>query len=418
VTVVQRFLALERWFRLPNSIYAFKVVLALCVFAVLVWAPTVRPWFISYALTSALPTIVIALTPTLGQSFLQFIFQILGTAVGNIFAMIILLIFHNVGGYIYNPYGLACLIVLFAIPFSYVIHEKPQLFVLGLLSMNSAGTLIITEYVQSVYANNPNFDSAPLRAGKGLAALSIAIVLVLCFQLLILRNPARHTLRKAIARLLEENLSYLAMLQAYCRALGPIDPKDRPSPNVVHRVERELKRREGKLQAHIIGMNPLITFAAAEPQWDAPFRSDSAVKILRGSQILLDRWSEARCAIGSEPLPPFISREFISILSPYRRQANVHLKASLYLCAASMASKLPLPLEIPKPGKLVSDLVHDALLLSSRFAKTEEGKEAVRSGDFARYWFFLLVMTSACRYADTIEEGCRMAYGSFEDKML
>ncbi|EJU01750.1 hypothetical protein DACRYDRAFT_116214 [Dacryopinax primogenitus] len=418
VTLIQRMIAVEQWFRSPNSIYAFKVVLALCVFAVLLWAPVVRGWFISYALTSALPTIVIALSPTLGQSYLQFTFQILGTAIGNIAGMILLLIFNHVGGYVYNPYGLACLVAVYAIPFIYVIHEKPQLFVLGLLSLNSAGVLIITEYVQADYVGNANFDSAPYRAGKGLAALSIAITLVLCFQLLILRNPARHTLRKALAHLIEEHLAYVTMLQAYCRALGPIDANDRPSHKNVLRVESELKRREAKLQARIIGMNPLISFAAAEPQWEAPFRSDAAVRIVRANQILLDRWSEARSAIGTEPFPAFISREFISVLSPYRRQAYVHAKVSLYLAAASMASKMPLPLEVPKAGKLISEMMHDALLLSSRFAKTDEGRETVKSGEFARYWFFLLVMTSACRQVSSIEEGCRLMYGSFEDKVL
>ncbi|KZT61392.1 hypothetical protein CALCODRAFT_447337 [Calocera cornea HHB12733] len=417
VTFIQQLLAIEQWFRSPDSIYAFKVVLALCVFAVLIWAPASRGWFISYGLTSALPTIVIALTPTLGQSFLQFTFQILGTAVGYIAGMIFLLIFHNVGGYFYNPYGLTCLIALYAIPLSYIIHEKPALFVLGLLSMNSAGVLIVTEYVQTVYAGTTTFDSAPYRTGKGLAALAIAITLVFCFQLFILRKPARHTLRKALASMLEEHLAYATMLQAYCRALGPIDPSVRPPRNVVLRVERELKRREAKLQGTIIGMNPLIAFAAAEPQWEAPFQSEASVKILRANQILLDRWSEARSAIGSEPFPDFVSREFIAVLSPYRRQANVHVKASLYLAAASMASKIPLPLEIPRPGKLVSELVHDALVLSSRFAKTEEGRESVKSGGFARYWFFLLVMTSACRQVEYVEDGCRMIYGSFEDKM-
>ncbi|KZO91193.1 hypothetical protein CALVIDRAFT_542043 [Calocera viscosa TUFC12733] len=417
VTRIQRLLAIEQWFRSPNSIYAFKVVLALCVFAVLLWAPAVRGWFISYSLTSALPTIVIALTPTLGQSLLVFTLQILGTALGYISGMILLLIFHNVGGYFYNPYGLACLVALYALPLVYIVHEKPALFVLGLLSLNSAGVLIITEYVQTVYLGATGFDSAPYRTGKGLAALAIAITLVFCFQLFILRNPARHTLRKALARLLEENLAYCSMLQAYCRALGPIDPNDRPPQNVVRRVEAELKRREAKLQGTIIGMNPLIAFAAAEPQWEAPFRSEAAVKILRANQILLDRWSEARSAIGSEPFPAFISREFISILSPYRRQANVHTKAALYLAAASMSSKIPLPLEIPKPGKLVSELVHDALVLSSRFAKTEEGRESVKSGEFARYWFFLLVMTSSCVQVEFVEDGCRMIHGSFEDKV-
>ncbi|KZO91191.1 hypothetical protein CALVIDRAFT_602427 [Calocera viscosa TUFC12733] len=418
VTFVQRLLAIERWFRSPTSVYSFKIVLALSIFCVLLFAPLVRGWFLSYALITALPNLVLALAPTLGGSFVSFGIQIVGTVIGNIASMVILLIFRNVGGWFYNPYGIACLLAVYAIPFAYLVNEKPQFFIFALLALNSCGATILTVYVNAVYEGNHDYNTPPYMAGIGLAALAVALALVFCFQLLILRNPARHALRVALARVIEDHLAYVTLLQAYCRALELIDPSDQVDPKIVRRVERELIRREDKLQAQIIDMNQLISFAALEPTWQKPFQKEAAAKVLRANQLLVDRWSETRSAIGSEPFPPFVSQQFVSILSPFRRQCYTVTKTSLYLAATSMASKIPLPLETPNPGRLVSDLVHDALLISFRYAKTEEGREIVQSGDFARYWFFLLVNMSALQHVADIEDACREIYGTFEDKML
>ena len=52
-----------------DSIYAGKTAAATTVFAILIYANTTRPWFISYGLTGGLITVVVALAPTLGEFF-------------------------------------------------------------------------------------------------------------------------------------------------------------------------------------------------------------------------------------------------------------------------------------------------------------------------------------------------------------
>ncbi|EJU01760.1 hypothetical protein DACRYDRAFT_116219 [Dacryopinax primogenitus] len=412
VTFGQRLLAVEKWFRSPTSVYAFKITLALCVFCVLIWAPVVRGWFISYALITALPNLILALASTLGATWLSFIIQILGTVIGNIAAMIILLIFRHVGGYLYNPYGIACLLAVYAFPLAYCVNEKPELFLFGF-----CGATILTVYVNTVDEAAANFNSPPFSAAIGLAALAVALGIVFCFQLLILRSPARHALRVALARLIEDHLSYVTMLQAYVRALELVDPADLPSPKVVHKVERDLKRGESDLQRRIMDMDELVAFAAAEPNWQRPFQRDAVGRVLRANQLLMDRWSETLAAIGSEPFPLWVSEQFISTLSPYRRSMFTLTKTSLFLVATSVASKIPLPIETPNPGRMTSDLVHDALLVSTRYTNTEEGRKTVKTGGFARYWFFLLANMSACAHVANIEDACREIYGTFEDKM-
>lgn len=59
------------------------------------------------------------------------------------------------------------------------------------------------------------------------------------------------------------------------------------------------------------------------------------------------------------------------------------------MCAATLTAKTPLPQDMPFAARkqAIADFVHDALVLSYRFAQTEEGRAAVMTGDVTRYWF-------------------------------
>lgn len=125
--------------------------------------------------------------------------------------------FHNVGGYALNPYGICAVLAVFALPLQYLLYEYPSYFVFCLLALNSAGAQIIYQHVYVNYYHRV-VDSPALRAGKAMAALSVALAIVLVFQLFILRTPARRTLRKTIAHLTYSMLAYNTILQAFARA--------------------------------------------------------------------------------------------------------------------------------------------------------------------------------------------------------
>lgn len=94
----------------------------------------------------------------------------------------------------------------------------------------------------------------------------------------------------------------------------------------------------------------------------------------------LDRFQEARIALGREPFDPFIIENLVSILSPYRKRAHRTAKISLYLSATSLLSKTPLPTEGATVEKHLLEFVEDAVIVSSRLATTEEGSRAVKEG--------------------------------------
>lgn len=70
----------------------------------MILAPSLTDFFVEYSLTAGSLTIVVAMAPTLGQSIVTFVLQILGTGFGSIFGVILLEIFKDLGGYAYNPY--------------------------------------------------------------------------------------------------------------------------------------------------------------------------------------------------------------------------------------------------------------------------------------------------------------------------
>lgn len=107
--------------------------------------------------------------------------------------------------------------------------------------------------------------------------LAIGLAISAIFQLLVLRNPARRTLRKAVAHVTMLNSSYMLILQAYVRASAsdlyddaltpadvprakaiPADPEHRASQAAIQRVEAELRKREVEIQESIIAVMPLL----------------------------------------------------------------------------------------------------------------------------------------------------------------
>ncbi|MBW0465952.1 hypothetical protein O181_005667, partial [Austropuccinia psidii MF-1] len=417
VNWLQRFLRIEKFLRSSESCCAFKVSCGVIVLAIMFRSSITRNFALEYSLNSAIITITVAITPTLGQSWISFLFQVSGQGLGLIYSMIVLEIFHNVGGYKYNPYGLVSSLGLFSIPLCYIIYTNPQLFVLALLAMNSAASLVYSEFLNQ----RRSFDSPPYRMGKSLATLAIAIGLVSFLQLFVLRNPGRRTLRKAVAKVMEANTAYTVILQSYVRATIPTSPTHRSSLSAIRRVQKDLIKREMQIQNDITALVPLIKFARAEPSFVQPFNMAEYVKIANANQLILDRNRDARIAIGTNPLPEVILKEFVEKLAPYRAQLLPKIKTSLYLCTSTLHSKFPLPEKLnstTEEMKYATEIFHDALVLSSRLADSPEGLKLVKSPELTRYWLYLLSMTSVSYQLESIQESAKKLFGTLEDQPL
>ncbi|KAG8888780.1 hypothetical protein FRB98_006792 [Tulasnella sp. 332] len=426
-----------------TSLFALKAAAAATVYAMFIYAAKTRSWFVSYALSSGLLTIVLALAPTLGQSAVTFILQIGGSSIGYLLGLAVLSIFNNVGGYKYNPYGVVSLMTLLCIPLQYIMacrsrsststcmsshiglgscslqYEHPKYFAFSFLSLNGAGVLIISEWIYRVHDHDYLFDSPAFRTGKALTATAMAVLVCAIFQLFVLRNPARRTLRNALAKVTYANLAYLTMLSAFVRAAVPADPSHQVPEQAVARVHKELKKREMQIQGDIIAMMPLIFFSSAEPSLSKPFNPKLILRAIRVNQVILDRLREGRAAIGTTRIDDVILKNFVTVLSPYRRRSARAAKNILGMCAATLNAKTPLPEDMPFLGrhKALADLVHDGLLLSYRFANTEEGRRAARTDDFTRYWFYVVSLNSIFPQLDDFEVILEEMFGRLEDRL-
>lgn len=404
--------AVNQFMKTDQSIYSLKVAAISSVFSVLFYAPETRPWFNSFAMQAGLLASLVAFEQTLGQSIILFVTQVLGSGLGTVVALAVVEIFHDVGGYNFNPYGVCAFSVLYALPLQYVIYEKPRLFVFGLLALASYGSLVIHEAVLVNYAHIP-FDAPSLATGKTFASLALAIGLVLIFQLFILRVPARRKLRIAMGELIYSTLAYVTIFQAYVQAVIPNGTTKRIPAAAVKRVERELIQRESQIFGEMMGISSLIVAAAAEPS-SVPWRPQIPNRILQANGLLIDRFQEARIALGSGDIDPFILENMIQMLAPYRRQAHMTAKISLYLSATSLLSKTPLPYTTITIDKHLQDFIEDAVIISSRLASTEVGATAVKEDSFTRFWFYILCVGDMPRHLKEIEMVCKDMFGNLE----
>jgi hypothetical protein len=138
--------------------------------------------------------------------------------------------------------------------------------------------------------------------------------------------------------------------------------------------------------------------------------------------------------LGRGAFDPFILENMIHVLSPYRRQAQLTAKLSLYLSATSLLSKSPLPHDAIIVDKHLQDFIEDAVIVSARIATSEEGATAVKEGkhnscqslqgeslssafldSFTRFWFYILCVGDIPRHLKEIELVCKDMCGSLED---
>ncbi|KAI7943577.1 hypothetical protein MJO28_011105 [Puccinia striiformis f. sp. tritici] len=406
-TLLDRALLIEQFLRTPDSICAAKVACAVTTLAILYWSDSTREFAVTYNINTAILPLVFAINPTLGQSWLSFILQISGAAIGLLYGTMVLEIFRNVGGHKYNPYGIIAAMTLFSVPMNYLLYTKPKLFIMSALSMISAGTLIYPIYL----SQNTAFDSPAQRMGKNLTSLAVALAIVSLLQLLVLRNPARRTLRKAVANLMRANTAYTVILQAYVSSTIPIDPRHRPPPYAIQRVARDLIKREVELQDDITALMPLMKFAGVEPSLGKPFNVVEYSKIARANQLILDRNRDARIAIGTTPLPKAILTEFVEKLAPYRGPALSRINTSFYLCTSTLQSKFPLPETLNSTGNggFGQDIFHDALVLACRLAASPEGLLLVKR-------LYLSSINSSPYQLASIQESAQKLFGRLEDE--
>ncbi|PLW14809.1 hypothetical protein PCASD_19381 [Puccinia coronata f. sp. avenae] len=402
VSLMRRLNAIDRFFRDPNSVYSFKVSCALSVIATLFWADKTRKFALDYGLSASVLTAAVGVTPTLGQTWLSFVSQLIGQGFGLLYGTVMVKLFSDIGGYRYNPYGLVAAMTLLSLPMSYILYTKPQLFVIPFLAMNSAGSLVYIEYINQ---HRP-FDSPALRLGKSLVCLIIAILIVTCIQMFVLRNPAKHTLRSSVAKLIQTNSQYAMILDSFIEAVMASDPSLRPSEETLSQVNAYMIKKEDAIQRDILSLIPLLGFATMEPSLGTPESTGEYLKILRANQAILDRNRETRIAIGNAPFSELVLKEFADVLKPHRQRASQQICSTFHICMASLKAKLPMPTPNTLPlstHEFSQQIFHEAVQLSVCLAQSPGGIALLQDDELTRYWTYLLSTNGVLVQLDIVQ---------------
>ncbi|BGP28691.1 hypothetical protein JCM10296v2_000427 [Rhodotorula toruloides] len=411
--VVQKIARVERWFWQQRSIYAAKVAMATTVYSVFALAPTLQQHvFLRIGQVSALITVIVAVAPTLGGTLSTWLLQVSGTGAGALVGLIVLEIFHNVGGYKYNPYGLVAFGALWYAWSSYKFLQHPAKYTQSLLYVTGYSAMVIQEHL---YNDEPSvrrsFDSPGLRFGFTIASLGISMAISAVFQLFVFRQPARRRLRLQLADVLFALSSYNTMLQCFVNLVAPADEAPVPRQEALAKVQHELIKRESKIQASILALAPTFQFAKVEPKWWAPFKADTLLKIIRAQQVILDRLREARTAVGMKGFNPTIHHDFANVLFPYRLHSQRLARTLFYLGATSLLSKTQLARDVPSSKPTWASFEHDALVLSRRMSRLPRGERELKRPGFLRYWFYLVSLGSVSTELEELEKHLGELFG-------
>ncbi|BGP12619.1 hypothetical protein JCM10213_008755 [Rhodosporidiobolus nylandii] len=403
----------EKWFWKQRSLYAFKVTLGTTVYTVFALAPFLQEHvFLKIGQVSALITILVAIQPTLGGTLSTWFLQISGTGAGALVGLVVLEIFHSVGGYTYNPYGIVGLGALWFAVSSYYFYKYPSRYTQTLLFCTGYGGITLQEYwYNDLPKVRENYDSPPLRFGYTIASLVISMGISAIFQLLVFRQPARRRLRLQLADTMFALSAYNSLFQAYVNLVAPPDEAPPPAPDALAKVQRELTKRENNIQSMVLALAPTYNFAEVEPQWWAPFKGKTLLKVIKSQQIILDRLRESRTAVGLRGFNPTIHHDFANVLFPYRLHSQRLARTLFYLGATSLLAKTQLARDVPSSKPTWASFERDALVLSRRMSKLPRGEEELKRPGFLRYWFYLVSLGAVSSELEDLEEDLGELFG-------
>lgn len=144
--------------------------------------------------------------------------------------------------------------------------------------MTGCGSNLVLEYVYNeldpLERVSPNYDSPSRRFAYTLASMAISIAISAFFQLLVLRTPAKQQLRLKIAAITFALSSYNTLLQSNVNLVAPFDEAPAPRPEALAKVQRELIKRESRIQSMILTLGPVYEFARVEPTFGTVFKGE------------------------------------------------------------------------------------------------------------------------------------------------
>ncbi|KAJ3281817.1 hypothetical protein HDU79_010460 [Rhizoclosmatium sp. JEL0117] len=327
----------------PNSVYAFKTALAVFSLQMIMFShpDLYKEWYMG----GALSTIIVAVSPSLGQTYIGLPLTIVGTASGATLAYLSLILFGK------HSYGQILFGFVAAVPFTYL-----QLFNKRTASLGLLGLLAFGNYISITYANmnNPAFDAPAVYLYKVITVASAALSFSLVFTLILYPSFARHILRHRMSIIfLHLNIFYRKIVSSSIQPLQKVA--------TIQRIkDPELKDLRNQIFSEIVALDSLMVYAIAEPRIEGRFQEETYREIINCMFMLLDRLECVRLSVGDEPFDADVRRVLKSSpLMESRAELQQVIRLLLYIFSSSMLTKLKILPTLPNAQRVRERVIED-----------------------------------------------------------
>ncbi|KAJ3047971.1 hypothetical protein HDU99_009307, partial [Rhizoclosmatium hyalinum] len=235
--------------------------------------------FKAWYMLGATGTIVVTLNPSLGQTYIAFFYTFCGALTGAALG------FCSVSSFGKTSYANVGMAALVSIPYTYFMLVSPRTTIMGVL-----GLLAFSNYICNSLANvsNAAFDLPGTYLYKVETVISCALAFSAILSLLIYPSFARRILRKQIAAIfLNLNIFYSKIAGSTYVESDSIE-------------DSELKDLRNTIFSQLLALDPLMTFATAEPRLKAPFETAKYRALIIHMYRLLDRLECLRLSTGEK----------------------------------------------------------------------------------------------------------------------
>ncbi|KAJ3064994.1 hypothetical protein HDU98_011604 [Podochytrium sp. JEL0797] len=402
------------------SIYAAKFSTAiLCLQLFMYINPTL---FEEWHFSLAVGTIVVALSPVLGQTYRGVLLTLVGISSGATFAYGSVVLFGRGSPLLVLS---SCIV---GIPFFYLILFRKNMGVLGILSLLAFG-----DYICDSFANmhNPAFDSPSVYLYKTITVGAVALSFVLLFTLVIYPVFARRRLRYCISTLFRDlNLLYRKIVSLSNRPIK----KSGPSRALLlpELDSAEIKELRNNLFSRIIALEPLMTFSSIEPRLEGRFQTELYREIINCMLQLLDRLECMRLSVGDRPFETDVRRVMkFGVYGETRTEMHQTIRVLLYIYSSGMLTKLKILPKLPNASMARDRMIQEfvGILVYHHQARGREMDplegtmpldrqgmlETLQSEKWKRFMGMSVSLREVSRVVDQIGPHLKAVFGEYPD---
>ncbi|KAI8391655.1 Fusaric acid resistance protein-like-domain-containing protein [Radiomyces spectabilis] len=362
-----------QWLQTLNT-YEFrfnlKMTLAMGILTLPAFLPSSADWFHNIRGAWAGLSVIACMNPTSGGTLEAGLWRLSGTLMGGFAAWFVL----AVGGL--NPYVIAGIAVVLAIPFFYI-HLATSYNKVGIITLISYMIIALNRYAAPVPG-----ESISATVWKRTGTLVVGVIVALVLNWLIWPFIARDATREFVSAVIGDLGDY------YTYLMGTFLYHDERVPPTQLDIVQSQKMENG-IQKSITASSVLLQLTDHEPRLKGPFPKEFYREMIVCTRNMLDRLMSMRIALVK--MVPAVKEEVcLQAHSVYRHDMVAAMLLHFYTLSTSLKSKVPLPIFMPSAR-------------AARLRFLQSRREDAQSRNLFKYrnitWFAM-----ACCTEEVIEE--------------